>query len=188
MRYIIVLLPLLIFCPDLAKAKCGDQNRDVASAVRALTAEKSHAELIRLFDVFMAHPQAAACRLVNELKVVKVRVIKPDEVTRYWTAMHVIWSLRALRYITSCQDFQAGTNEHFDFSGTSDLDTRVRTHFLTREGPGIIPFFSVWMSRDIVVVAAADAQSSIIRAWQTWLFHDRDFDFKSCQDLDGWYF
>jgi hypothetical protein len=95
--------------------------------------------------------------------------------------------LRALRYIAACQDFRAATAERFGGNKAGNL-ADARAQFLGRDGPGKTPFFSVWMSRDIVFVAARDAQTAIIRQWKSWLSRSGEFEFKPCSDSDGWYF
>lgn len=109
-----LMIVISIACPASAKVACENPNPEVVRAVRTLTAEKSRSDrnaLARLFDFFSAHPREAACPLVNELKVVKVRTIRPWEVTKHRSAMHVIWSLRALRYIAGCLEYYARTKE-----------------------------------------------------------------------------
>ena len=187
MRYLTLLIALLVAFPAFAKIECKPQNPDVVKAVQALTPERSYDELDDSLDVIAAHPQESACLLVGELKVVRARIIRTWEEDKYTTALHVVWALRGLRKITGCQDFRAATTERFVIKFGKTLP-EARAEFLSRRGPGNTPFFAVWMSRNMVFLAASDPQAAIIKKWQSWLSHSEGFVFTPCEDMNDWYF
>jgi hypothetical protein len=187
MRRAITLALLFSIVPTLAWAVCANPDPAIARAIQALTVDTPRDSIAREFNVFTTQPRQAACQLVGELQPVDARIIMPDHIAQFRDAMHVIWALRALRYITGCQDFRAPTQERFAAGRGRDM-AGIRAEFLTRGDVHNVPFFAVWMSRDIIFIAAPDAQSAIVRQWRTWLSRDQTFVFGPCLDFDKWYF
>lgn len=119
-------------CPDNAK-------------MRALVQSSWHEPDHRAsFAVFRDEPAIAACYLVNELQVVPEKWIRGGDQDKHPKTMHVIWSLRALRYITGGINFKGKTK--YRFNESSEIEAN-RKQFLRPEN-NEVPFFAVWMSRD----------------------------------------
>jgi hypothetical protein len=144
--------------------------------------------------VLLNDPVIAACHLVRSLHVVHETHVVGYEQDKHAKTMRVIWALRALRYLTHCQDFRAPT---------ADNPTKwdeVRRDFLLRDDTGApvenwkrtdgVPFFATWMSRDSVFIAPRDAQEKIIMQWVRWYRDEgsRGFHFQACESVDWWYF
>src|SRR5690349_14228635 len=68
------------------------------------------------FEVFRSRPEVAACYLINELRVVPESWIRGGDQSKHPETMHVIWSLRALRYITGGLRFKGKTKYRFNES------------------------------------------------------------------------
>ena len=62
-------------------------------------------------DVLARQPEVAACHLVRSLHVVRDPHVVGYKQKKHPETMQVIWALRALRYLTGCQDFRAQTAE-----------------------------------------------------------------------------
>jgi hypothetical protein len=187
MRFALFFVCIMLSCPAVARTPCEHENPEVTRAIAGLTAGKTPEEMAHLFDVLTAFPRIAACHLVNELHPVVSHTIMPTEAVRFRSVLHVIWSIRALRYIAACQDFRAATKERFR-NRSNDTIVNTRTEFLARDGIDEVPFFSVWMSRDIIFVAAADVQTAVIAKWRVWLGNDPDFRLGQCEEFERWYF
>jgi hypothetical protein len=187
MRVVVLLIAIFVAFPAFGNVHCTSDHREITAAVAALTVDTPREQIVESFSTFKAHPLESACQLVGELAVVRARIIRNDQESRFKQALHVVWALRALRYVTGCREFYGRTREKFASQGELD---RVRVQFLTRDRrQGEVPFFSVWMSRDMVFLAASDAQRDIIRQWNVWLSSNPDFDSGGC-DLASyrWYF
>jgi hypothetical protein len=109
--------------------------------------------------------------------------ITPADEEKQKTAMHVIWCIRALRYLTGGLDFTGRTRYRFKES------ERERKHFLTIKSETELPFFSVWMSRDTIYIAPLDVQREIIDKWIQWYEEQgKAFPYKASENIDQWYF
>lgn len=171
--------------------KCGTNAR-VTEAIAGLP-EYSPAITDRL-SVLSSDPVVAACQLIGSLHVVDDTHIAGHEQGRHTKTMRVIWALRALRYLTDCQDFRAPTIE--DPAKWGEL----RRDWLLRDDSGApvknwkpadgVRFFRTWMSRDSVFIAPRDAQKQIIAQWLRWYKDSgsNGFRFQTCDSVDLWYF
>jgi len=137
------------------------------------------------FSALANDPALSACHLIQSLHVVPETNVPGYEQFKLPHTMGVIWAIRALRYLTDCQDFRATTAEN-----TKGWDD-ARRDFLLRNGVGEpLNFFATWMSRDSVFIAPRDAQEKIIAHWVQW-YKDtgsRGFHFHTCESVDRWYF
>jgi hypothetical protein len=77
---------------------------------------------------------------------------------------HVLWLIRALRYVTGGLDFCAESKYAF----ASSEEEKNRQHWLTFHHGECLTFFGYWMSRDRTYVAPEDAQKNIIDQWRHW--------------------
>jgi len=134
------------------------------------------------FDEFAKHPSEAACYLIRNLHTISQTQIRPEESESNKDAMKVIWSIRALKYLTNGKNFTAKTSYVFK------KPEKTRKHFLTIFSEQELPFFSVWMSRDIIYIAPIDVQTKIIEQWKKWYSENgKDFIYKSSEAMD-WYY
>jgi hypothetical protein len=79
-------------------------------------------------------------------------------------AEHVLWTIRALRYLTGGKDFCSGTRHEFD---KSEFE-RNRKYWLYSRHRTCVSFFAMWPSRGTEYVAPQDAQNQIIAKWRNW--------------------
>jgi hypothetical protein len=107
-------------------------------------------------------PELSARLLVEQLHTVKdARLLNSDGKPE---TEHVLWSIRALRYITGGLDFCGKTSHHF---GTSELE-KNRKYWLFFKNKSCVPFFAMWPSRGSEYIAPLDAQEEIISQWREW--------------------
>jgi len=123
--------------------------------------------------VLLSDPVIAACHLVWSLHVVNETHVAGYQQDKHPKTMRVIWALRALRYLTHCQDFRAPTAENprnWDEMRRGFLlrDDDIHTPAKTWKPSDGVPFFATWMSRDSVFIAPRDAQQKIIMQWVRW--------------------
>ncbi len=186
----VLLIGALMNTSTQAALRC-EENADVSHALAELQSGKPGSGPL---DVLARTPAVAACHLVRSLHVVHDTHIVGYKQHRHPKTMRVIWALRALRYLTGCQDFRAPTAEN-----PAKWD-ESRRDFLLRDDAGVpienwnpadgVRFFRTWMSRDSVFIAPSDAQEKIIAQWVKW-YRDtgsRGFHFQKCESVDRWYF
>lgn len=168
-----------------SKGICSEDIRcdaeKILGVVKSLESSGSPTETRALFDQLAKCPKEAVFYLVRELHVVPEQVIRPGEQAEHTDTMHVIWCIRALRYLTNGMDFTGKTakfDEYNKILGGLPIGKDQEVYF-----------FSVWMSRDILYVAPKDAQAEIIEKWKKWYANDmKTFKFKSSKHLNDWYF
>lgn len=96
---------------------------------------------------------------------------------------HVLWTIRALRYITGGMDFCAPTRHRFGNSGQEVY----RAYWLHFENKRCVTFFAVWPSRGHFFIAPVDAQQEIINAWKRWYVKDgKHFNYKPLINPQPW--
>ena len=135
------------------------------------------------FDKLAQTPIVAACYLITQLRVLPETVITPWNQDRHKASLHVIWSLRALRYITGGLEFRAKTKHEIKKS------EEPRNYWLTYKTTEDLPFFAVWPSRDAVYISPPDTQAAIIEKWRRWYSESgQTFEYKTSQRLNEWYF
>jgi hypothetical protein len=135
------------------------------------------------FDKLAKAPVVAACYLIGELHVVPETVITAYTRKEHKPSMHVIWSLRALRYITGALEFRAKTK--YEIKNSEE----PRKYWLTYKKTEDLPFFAVWPSRDAVYISPPDTQAAIIEKWRRWYSESgQTFEYKTSQKLNEWYF
>ena len=163
-----------------ANTVAGSES-SVASIVKSLGPDTTVEDIKKL----RSSPREAVELLINNLQTIAENKILPAERAQHAAALRVIWSIRALRYLTG-QEFRAPTSHVFG----SDEDERTRAEQLRLEAKdSTVPFFSTWMSRDSTYVAPSDAQRKIISAWRSWFRqHRQDWKMPSAPDINQWYF
>jgi hypothetical protein len=120
--------------------------------------------------------------LISQLKPVDELVIRSSYCDKYKNALNVVWSIRALRYITGV-----------DFYGTAlsfDYDDEIRGDLLTKNGDlNKTPFFATWMSRDYIYFSDMHVQEQIIKKWKNALKEGIQVRSASQKrSIDDWYF
>jgi uncharacterized protein YfcZ (UPF0381/DUF406 family) len=177
MRQFIVLLFFLFFATAAYSENCSI-NDEIKNIVDNIVNNKSK----KSFNELSKKPVESVCYLINNLHTISQTEIRPEERQNNMEAMKVIWSIRALRYLTNGKDFTSETSYIFN---ESEED---RKHFLTIFSEKDIPFFSVWMSRDIIYIAPEDVQIKIIEQWKRWYSENgKNFIYKSSEVMD-WYY
>lgn len=161
----------------------------IATLVKALGSDDKDLDRIK---ALATQPLASAGLLIAELHPVKgVRILSNDPRAPWKDTLHVIWCLRALRYITGGLEFRGRTDHVF---GAGEIEQR-RKWFVGGEEfdkDRTVRFFGVWMSRDSTYIAPRDAQIEIIRQWSDWYEqHGRTFAYANpaqSQPPDVYYF
>ena len=161
----------------------------VFAADRALAAEigvlgRDDADNQRIIDHLAGDPRDAVEQLLQQLEPVPLSQLRPTDVRRHERASHVVWCLRAIRFLTHGKTFTAPTRYVFEERESA------RKQFLLDKGlGGEVPFFAVWMSRDVVYLAPSDAQEEIIKRWRRWYeVEGRTFRYERAESIDDWYF
>jgi hypothetical protein len=165
------------------------QKISIEKLVKALGSDDTDLARIRLLA---REPVRSTRLLIAELHPVPgVRILPNERGTNWKDTWHVIWCLRALRYLTGGLEFRAKTAYHF---GDGQIEQR-RKWFVGGEEfskDGTVRFFGVWMSRDSTYIAPRDAQAGIIRKWKAWYEqHGTTFSYvgaKAQESPDVWYF
>lgn len=174
-------LALWLFAVSAGQA--GTSHEEMIKTVVTGLGVRQEEGLRETVERLAADAPIAARYLVEELQVVDTSVVRPSDWDRQRDAMHVIWCLRALRYITNCKQFLAPTTYQFSES------ERTQEEFLTKHGRERLPFFATWMSRDKTYLAPRDVQEAIILSWQRWYSEEgTTFNYQACGDVDDWYF
>ena len=135
----------------------GADSKSAKTAVQRLGFQTKSEDLAILTN----NPAASVKLLIAELSLIPEKKILNAKQSDHEKAMHVIWCVRALRYLTGL-DFH-GTTGH-RFSATED--EMARRDLLNRSKDGQVAFFAVWMSRDSIYVAPKDTQKEIIAKWK----------------------
>lgn len=122
-------------------------------------------------------PARAAGILVKELHTVPETKLLAGEI-RPGTE-HVLWCLRALRFLTGGKDFCAASQHSF---GRTESE-RNRKYWLEFKNGACLSFFAVWPSRGSQYIAPRDAQKAIIEQWRRWYEAEgRGFDYRPLTD------
>lgn len=108
-------------------------------------------------------PDEAVPLLIAELHPVRETRIPAGENPP--DSEHVLWCIRALRYICDGKDFCAKTRHTF-----SDApQEKNRKYWLYFRHHACVSFFAMWPSRGTTYIAPQDAQNQIIVKWREWL-------------------
>jgi hypothetical protein len=107
-------------------------------------------------------PKKATGLLIAELHVVPDKKVLPNDEEQKRDTEHVLWAIRALRFVTGGKDFCAKSSETF---GKSD-EEKDRRYWLRFRHGDCLTFFELWPSHGVDYVAPADAQRAIIEQWK----------------------
>ncbi len=188
MLWFVVLTAALVNAATESPLQCANE----APVMDAVATLGTQSDYHGPFSVLATDPPMAACHLIRSLHTVRATHVYEQD--KRVDTMRVIWALRALRYLTACQDFRAPTTEN---PATWD---ELRRGWLLRDDSGVpmkdwkpadgVRFFRTWMSRDSVFIAPFDAQKKIIAQWVAWYRSkgSHGFQFKTCESVSQWYF
>lgn len=155
-----------------ARRAVDDYYRAIALPDRTLQSE---------LDGLFKDPNGALCLLVKDLRPISATRLSPAQQSQ--RSARPIWAIRALRYLTGCQEFRGNMKPT---GAMRKGDTRWE--FLLREGESAVPFFATWMSRDVVFVAPLSVQTEVIAAWRTWRQRNANsYEYRACTGTDRWY-
>lgn len=168
LSFLPVVLLVAAFCPVFS------QESIIAEEIRRLGTGTDDSKIVaKLAET----PQLSTKLLIEELHPVKeARILasekKPD-------AEHVLWCIRALRFLTGGKEFCGHTTYNF---GKSELE-RNRKYWVNFKHKNCVSFFAMWPSRGSEYIAPEDAQKEIIDKWKGWFAKDgTSFDYKPLQD------
>ena len=161
----LVILALILSPCFSANAQAGRKSRqtDAAQISRLVGSLGADHDNLKIVAQLANAPELAISPLIQQLHpIYGDRILasqkRPD-------AEHVLWCIRALRYLCGGQDFCAQTKHVF---GNSELE-RNRKYWLYDRHHTCVSFFAMWPSRGSVYIAPADAQQEIIHKWAAWL-------------------
>lgn len=128
---------------------------------------------VKIVETLAKTPQLSTKLLIGELHPIQESRILNGQEKPY--AEHVLWCLRALRYVTGGKEFCAKTSYKF---GSSE-EERNRRYWIFFRYKTCASFFAMWPSRSSEYIAPGDAQISIIRKWKDWFAKEgTEFDYK----------
>ena len=143
-----------------ALAATGQDDTSVSAKVTQLG---MGGDDVRIVKSLSATPQLSVQLLIKELHTVnESRELAGANDKR---VEHVLWCIRALRYVTGGLDFCGKTSHQF---GTSELE-KNRRYWLYFKNKSCVPFFAMRPSRGSEYIAPQDAQEDIIDQWERWL-------------------
>jgi hypothetical protein len=175
MRPYMIALATIVLCLQSVEAFSQQlpSDAEIKSAIARL-GEETDSEGFGRFEILYKNPRRSTELLIASLK--------PIRRGQYVEGKHpqVVWNIRALRSLTGL-NFRGPTN--------ADL-TEYEAHFLDHDPTtDEVNFFGTWMSRDRVWVAPLDAQTTIIKKWQTWFReHGQSFAYVNDRNSNDWYF
>jgi hypothetical protein len=169
------LFTLLVAFPCLAQQKAAKEPLTLAQRVARLGADGND-DIVDVKEL-AKNPRVGAGLLIADLHTIpdSEKAAKQDS-----TSMeHVLWIIRALRYVTGGMDFCATSEHRF---GSSE-EERNRKYWLTLDHKECLAFFAIWPSRDRTYIAPVDAQKKIIVQWKEWYAtSSTTFEYKPLQD------
>jgi hypothetical protein len=128
-----------------------------------------------------ANPLKATELLIQQIALVCETKILAENQKSHPAEMRVIWSIRALRYLSGL-NFAARTKHRFHDKKAD------RAQFLGLTAENEVVFFGTWMSRDSIYLAPRDAQLEIIEKWKKWATSEaKNHKFVTPKDITEWY-
>jgi hypothetical protein len=173
-RYLIALAAVVLCLPSVeAFSQQLPSDAEIKAAIARL-GEETDSEGFDKFEILYKNSRRSTELLIATLK--------PIRRGQYVEGKHpqVVWNIRALRSLTG-----------LNFRGPTRADlTEYEAHFLDHDPTtDEVNFFGTWMSRDRVWVAPLDAQTTIIKKWQTWFReHGQSFKYVNDRNSNDWYF
>jgi hypothetical protein len=185
-----LLLAILMSCITTANSAETDASQEVRFLIKHLGRPSSpdaqqFEKLVTTITRLAEFPQTSVPLLIQELRPLNIAKldVETNAPKENAEALHVMWSLRALYFITGT-NFFARTSYKFS---ESEIDDR-RSSLLSRQKNRFC-FFMEWMSRGTVYLAPIDVQQQIITEWKHWLRDSsKTWHFQKTAELNDWYF
>lgn len=175
-------LVALVLCVSTA-AGWFYASEDEKALMRAVKSLGESDSVLANIELLNKEPAEATGLLIAELHTLDETHIFSWEKEKHKEAMHVIWCIRALRYLTGGLDFEGRTAHEFGKSQTE----QDRKYWLDRDEDGELAFFAVWPSREATYIAPEDAQEVIINKWREWYGKEgKNFDYKPLVNAKPW--
>ena len=172
-KYLLILLASFV-CLVVAQCAMCQQVADLSSEVRQLGRSGDDFKIV---DRLIHNPRLSTQLLIKELHPVNKTIIVSEKVDP--DAEHVLWSIRALRYLTGGKDFCAKASHRF---GNSEEEQR-RKYWIYFRHRTCASFFAMWPSRGSEYIAPEDTQKEIIDQWRDWFAKEgNSFDYKPMHD------
>ena len=116
----------------------------------------------RVVQELAQEPELATKSLIDELHPIQeTRILNGENDIE---AEHILWCLRALRYVTGGKDFCAKTS--YKFGGSEE--GKNREYWIYFKNKKCATFFAMWPARGTEYIAPQDAQAAIIQQWKNW--------------------
>lgn len=159
-------------------------DAQIEDAVRNLGTDRF--DYKRSFALFEATPAIAACHLIRNLRVVPVTTSGPQEKFLGTPEANVVWSLRALSYITNGLSFAAYDAES---ARRLVLDAPRQGVLGARYNYKKFSFFGEITSSARVYFATEAIQREVVRLWIDWYtVHGANYAYRAADSYDDWYF
>ena len=157
------------------------QDSVITKAISDLGESDSSAIYQRL-TLLESNPELSVRLLIDQLQPISHPTrIPPEEFSKHPTAYHIVWCVRALRYLTGL-DFTAQTAYRFR------RDESIRLQ-MVQSKRATCTFFGVHMAHDVIYLAPEDAQTAIIQKWHNWYDANRGkIKLDRSLKFNDWYF
>lgn len=178
----IVSIILTVFVANASNAEVQCSEGTIEKIIDGLGYDpsSSYAEELRCLA---AYPSKSAKLLIAQLHIVSEKKISPEDASTHQSTMHVIWSIRGLRYITGGMDFTSETSVNKNKLG------KPYWSLLTIRKKNELTFFGTRMSHDTIYLAPSDVQLSVIKQWKDWYAIDgQTYVYKPAVSNIDWYF
>jgi hypothetical protein len=182
MKYLYFAMALLLMLKtDLYSQDVSIQIKEVI--INLGKAEYGKENYESKFSILCKEKNISIKYLIDELAPVKsIWKITPESYNRHINANHIIWCIRALRYLTSLE-FVSTTKYKFSKS------EKVRKDFLNITTDNEYSFFRVRMAHDVTYISPIDVQVNIINKWKSWYNANKDnMKLNTNNDFNDWYF
>lgn len=170
----------LLFFKEVQTMDIICQDKEILHIVKTIGLEKDISKIKLEFAKLRQKPYESVGCLIGELRVLNETKILYEDYEKYKDSIHVIWCLRALRYLTGL-DFRAPTKY--------TLKDGARKYFLSLKEKTNLPFFATTMAHETIYIAPKDTQAEIIRKWREWYLKEgTTFNYKPIEDFDFWFY
>lgn len=122
--------------------------------------------------------------LLSELKPIREKVILIEQKAHSVEGLHIVWCIRALRFLNGCTFFTEEAKE----DRYTDED-QIRILLLMQKKANKYTFFATSAIHDKIYVAPIYAQESIIKQWNDWFKkYSGQLKNENCRDAIVWYY
>lgn len=122
--------------------------------------------------------------LLSELKPINKKVIQIEQKGYGVEGLHIVWCIRALRFLSGCTFFTEEAKED-----RNKEKNQIRILLLMQKRANEYTFFATSANQDKIYVAPMYAQESIIKKWNDWFKKQSgQLKNKNCRDVIAWYY